>query len=618
MAFATATANLNATATPPPLATVPWCIDVPLVAPAVATSVSIASTASHGEASCVGDGTTTIMIPNSAAVSRCTQRFADRLRHAAVTAQLPRLLWHAVLEECQAAWYSTTIATITTSTSLALQQQQQEHYHNGGTISGAASFATAPSPLSHSGLLFNYYLSTSEPLYGSGSSKQKRNDIDARFFGGDDQDCEFRLAHVVSFTPAVLLQRVKQGCATAWREMEQMQQHRDTSAAFATAMNSTNRRVGSRSNSAILQSQQQQQSQSHPKVPMQSSLQQQQQRQQYYDHSSPHALLKVKPGGRVALALLNQPQNDAAVIGNSCQDKTGENAHDESTRAVDDIGYDDMNENDDEGATAENDEQREKADDMDEEMDEHDAMVLKNPFLEPPRTAVIEWMGRKAAKTWSTTDVQPILAEQMVRHVRDGSKKSKSADVQSAGIDAGRLLSSTDRLMWCQMLLLQQQSQTHSALLSLPSMSSSRDSATALADFLFSDNCDARIVLELTGDGSADDVGSWDIASFGRTQFTVRIVNDVAEQVLRDHIQQQAASKQQDLKKQRLWESYRYNGIHTGYCHWGGPSSWLEAGTFPLVRHPWDWKKCARRPIGLQFITCNSRHWSKPSQKKCN
>ena len=68
----------------------------------------------------------------------------------------------------------------------------------------------------------------------------------------------------------------------------------------------------------------------------------------------------------------------------------------------------------------------------------------------------------------------------------------------------------------------------------------------------------ARIVLELTGDRSADDVRSWDVASFGRTQFTVRIVKDAAEQVLRDHVQQQAATKQQqEFKKQQLWVSYR-------------------------------------------------------------
>ena len=78
------------------------------------------------------------------------------------------------------------------------------------------------------------------------------------------------------------------------------------------------------------------------------------------------------------------------------------------------------NDKDEQEGTADND------DVINEETNKHDDTESKNLYLEPPRTAVTEWMGRKAAKTWSTSYVQPVFAEQMIQQVQRSSIKNQS------------------------------------------------------------------------------------------------------------------------------------------------------------------------------------------------
>ena len=225
--------------------------------------------------------------------------------------------------------------------------------------------------------------------------------------------------------------------------------------------------------------------------------------------------------------------------------------------------------------------------------EDNEALMGKlNPYLVPDRFALLEWIGKKGSRTWSTTDLQSIFAQQMVYYDRKlRKKKGRKPQIpkgEKVGIKALDILSTdTDPYIICQLLYEQAQDNPNSTFHTLPFIMSpslsKHEKIVALRNLLFptrsNGNDDATKLVVILSAGHIEDIDEtideWDLPYFSRTQFTLRLlVNEEIQNEILYHVEQQAFQQQEAYKEQRQFESYRYKSIQSGFCDWG--VSWLQ------------------------------------------
>jgi hypothetical protein len=192
--------------------------------------------------------------------------------------------------------------------------------------------------------------------------------------------------------------------------------------------------------------------------------------------------------------------------------------------------------------------QEREAEGGDGEVNEGDAdIVSNNPYLPVEGSAVLEWLGRKTSKLLSSSDIQAIFPALLPPKTKGKKQVLTAGQISIFGGDALELLSSTDQVIWRRML-------PHGKELVGPG---------------------ARILFQLVnGDEDVSKILQWEAPSFARSLFTVRIWNVAAEQELSQQAYDEYAVADMDYKEKKAWGTWRYKGINSGYTVW---PSWLEA-----------------------------------------
>lgn len=183
--------------------------------------------------------------------------------------------------------------------------------------------------------------------------------------------------------------------------------------------------------------------------------------------------------------------------------------------------------------------------DVEEEEDTEDIDTLQadNPYFSISDEAIVEWLGRKTAKLLSVNDLQPGFTPLVLQEVKRKGKRKASEPID-VGLELDELLSSLDRRIWN--LIMDR---------GLPV-----------------EGTDTRLVFQVATEHEDEDVEHWETSYFGRTQFTMRLVDDtnwghgIASAA-------DAALAEAEFKQKKAWDTWRHKGIHGGCTIW---PSWFD------------------------------------------
>ena len=552
-------------------------------------------------------------IPNPVAISRGTARYVPQLEATIQQQQfLYDMTWSAILEECQRTWYQNTNSTTTTTINSTTTATATKSLGTETNVTNTNTTLTR--------IPFSYYTETPSTVSTS-------TNVATTISNSYDQlhRTDLTLVSSVSFTPANVMQRIKQACQLLQQELHNDTQYQHAqqmiasltshpTANDATTISSLNlpRRSSTRivmnqtanvtttaatTNTTALNGGRYEMDATSKDGVVSGNA----------DHTAA-MMLRTKHGGRIALALLQPPvpstPNTASSTAANSRRSTApiQTEDDVKEEMVDDELEDEEYEIEPKPTEEDDDEDEEEEGDLEapndevDDNDEEELMGTKNPYLVPDRFALLEWIGKKAARTWSTTDLQSIFANQMVYYdMTQRKKKGKKSQIPSRD-EIGRnvldaLTSDTDLYIISQLLYEQSQDNPHSTFHTLPFMMSStlskHEKIMALMNLLFPNNSDedagnnngpTKLVVILSG-GNIEEIDEtideWDLSYFCRTQFTLRLlVNDAIQNEILYHVEQQAVQQQEAYKEQRHYETYRYRSIQSGFCHWG--VSWLQ------------------------------------------
>jgi len=183
-----------------------------------------------------------------------------------------------------------------------------------------------------------------------------------------------------------------------------------------------------------------------------------------------------------------------------------------------------------------------------EDDEDADALTHENPYLAVTESAILEWLGLKTAKLLTAEDLQSGFPSLLLK--LGGTKKSKQRKRVNVGAKADEVLSSLDRKVLGELL------------------GSDTVPASAIGGPA------AKLVFQLATEHEDENVAKWETSYFGRTQFTLRVVDPRLELEVDEQTVEEFAAAEQTYKEQKAWDSWRYKGIHNGCSVW---PSWFEA-----------------------------------------
>lgn len=172
----------------------------------------------------------------------------------------------------------------------------------------------------------------------------------------------------------------------------------------------------------------------------------------------------------------------------------------------------------------------------------------ENPYLHESHGAVLEWLGRKTAKLLTTSDIQDTFPAFLYPVTKKKKKKmdSDADEITNVGVDVMEYLSPTNFRMWNKMLASGPNLLEHGA----------------------------RFFLKIINDEDTTRISDWEPASFGRSQFTVRIWNEEAERKLMQQRIDSFAAAEIEYREKKAWATWRHKGVNGGCTVW---PSWLKA-----------------------------------------
>jgi hypothetical protein len=124
----------------------------------------------------------------------------------------------------------------------------------------------------------------------------------------------------------------------------------------------------------------------------------------------------------------------------------------------------------------------------------------ENPYLDPSKLDLLEWLGRKTSKSLTVSDLQEIFQPLLLKPKRKGKKKAQ-ADMEDVGALVRDLLSQTDLDVWSKIM-----------------GSSAPLSPTA------------RIVLRSIQEDATGSVAKWETSTFSKSPFAVELVDETIDE----------------------------------------------------------------------------------------
>ncbi|GKZ01312.1 hypothetical protein MPSEU_001082200 [Mayamaea pseudoterrestris] len=191
------------------------------------------------------------------------------------------------------------------------------------------------------------------------------------------------------------------------------------------------------------------------------------------------------------------------------------------------------------------------------EVEDNDDEEDTNPYLALTNPAIMEWLGRKTSKLLTVSDLQSVFHVLLLRE-NEAKKKKRRVAIGDMGEDATSLLSPVDELIWERIL------------------SASLGAAATGTGFVSSSS---RLVLKLAEPHEDDNVTDWETQYFGRSNFVVGIAHDddgFASDVEAQRLAESARLAEQEFKRQKAHDLWRYKGIHGGYTIWPSWSDTVE------------------------------------------
>ena len=207
--------------------------------------------------------------------------------------------------------------------------------------------------------------------------------------------------------------------------------------------------------------------------------------------------------------------------------------------------------------------------DKDDEADGADGDEAYNPYFALTNPAVMEWLGRKTAKLLTTADLQSVFHVLLLTDEIMSSNKKKKGKLQQlfeVGETFDALMSSMDVRIWNKIL-----------------------SSTANADVF---HPSSRLVLRLANEHEDDDVTSWETQYFGRTSFSIGVVDEEegADAAVSQEEIDESVRLEREYKEQKAHDTWRYKGIHGGYTVWpswnDAAKEWFQSQTFAYTEEP--------------------------------
>eukprot|EP00529_Nitzschia_sp_RCC80_P002753 CAMPEP_0113454018 /NCGR_PEP_ID=MMETSP0014_2-20120614/7651_1 /TAXON_ID=2857 /ORGANISM="Nitzschia sp." /LENGTH=1788 /DNA_ID=CAMNT_0000345419 /DNA_START=143 /DNA_END=5509 /DNA_ORIENTATION=- /assembly_acc=CAM_ASM_000159 len=194
---------------------------------------------------------------------------------------------------------------------------------------------------------------------------------------------------------------------------------------------------------------------------------------------------------------------------------------------------------DDSDDAGEGDEEEDESEDEEEEIDEEDAIVYSNPYLQPSMTALLESLA--GGKSISMEDIQSAMADVTLR-VRHNKRFSEFGLIPL-------------NLPACDQIAIDLEDPDH------PSR--------------------GTIVLKCVSGDTYGDLQRYDANAFGRCRFELDVIGEMeaAVQVQRREAQWK---REAEYKERKTWDRWRFRGIQEGYCTW---PSWGDAADQWAAEH---------------------------------